>query len=247
MLRLYHYWSSVCSQKVRIALAEKGLDWESRHVDLFTFEQWTPAYLALNPKAVVPVLEQDGHVVTESNVICEYLEDVYRDVRLRPADPKACSIMRRWLLASEEELHGPIATASFNPRHRLRMLANYSKAELAAIAERCPFPDMRRTMLLRIEHGLPREEEAAAYRKIDRVLDRMEAALEDSPWLAGAALTLADIAMAPYVNRVEVLAHPEFISGRPRISDWWARMQGRPGFKAAMAFKHPHADDVISR
>ena len=53
MLRLYHYWSSVCSQKVRMCLAEKGLDWESRHVDIFAFENYEPAYTTLNPKAVV--------------------------------------------------------------------------------------------------------------------------------------------------------------------------------------------------
>ncbi len=37
MLTLYHYWSSVCSQKARFCLAEKGLEWQSRHIDLFTF------------------------------------------------------------------------------------------------------------------------------------------------------------------------------------------------------------------
>ena len=44
MLRLYHYWSSVCSQKVRMCLAEKALEWESRHVDIFAFENYEPAY-----------------------------------------------------------------------------------------------------------------------------------------------------------------------------------------------------------
>ena len=50
MLRLYHYWSSVCSQKVRMRLAEKGLDWESRHVDIFAFENYEPAYTSSIPR-----------------------------------------------------------------------------------------------------------------------------------------------------------------------------------------------------
>ena len=37
MLTLYHYWSSVCSRKARFCLAEKGLEWQSQHIDLFTF------------------------------------------------------------------------------------------------------------------------------------------------------------------------------------------------------------------
>ena len=41
MLTLYHYWSSVCSQKARMCLAEKGLDWQSHHVDIFKFENYT--------------------------------------------------------------------------------------------------------------------------------------------------------------------------------------------------------------
>jgi hypothetical protein len=42
MLTLYHYWSSVCSQKARMCLAEKGLDWQSHHVDIFKFENYEP-------------------------------------------------------------------------------------------------------------------------------------------------------------------------------------------------------------
>ena len=52
MLTLHNYWSSVCSQKVRLCLAEKKLPYENRHVNLFEFEHWTPGYLKLNPKAV---------------------------------------------------------------------------------------------------------------------------------------------------------------------------------------------------
>ena len=81
MHRLYHYWSSVCSQKVRMCLAEKGLDWESRHVDIFAFENYEPAYTALNPKVVVPTLDHEGKVLIGSNTILEYLEDVFPTTR----------------------------------------------------------------------------------------------------------------------------------------------------------------------
>ena len=61
MLILHNYWSSVCSQKVRFCLAEKNLAYENRHVNLFEFDHWTPEYLKLNPKAVVPALVHDAH------------------------------------------------------------------------------------------------------------------------------------------------------------------------------------------
>jgi len=77
-----------------MCLAEKGLDWESRHVDIFAFENYEPAYTALNPKAVVPTLDHEGKVLIGSNTILEYLEDVFpNDTPLRPQDPFARSTM----------------------------------------------------------------------------------------------------------------------------------------------------------
>ena len=63
MLELYHHTISVCAQKVRLALFEKGIEWRGRHVDLMKSEQISAAYLALNPKGVVPTLVVDGRAV----------------------------------------------------------------------------------------------------------------------------------------------------------------------------------------
>ena len=82
MLELYHHNLSVCAQKVRLALAEKGLDWEDRHVDLMKSEHLTPDYLALNPKGVVPTLVHDGKPVIESTIILEFLEDAFPEPSL---------------------------------------------------------------------------------------------------------------------------------------------------------------------
>jgi glutathione S-transferase len=74
MLELYHHGSSVCAAKVRFALAEKRLEWTSHYLDLLKGEQFTPEFLAINPKAVVPVLIHDDEIVRESTIICEYVE-----------------------------------------------------------------------------------------------------------------------------------------------------------------------------
>ncbi len=67
MLVLYHHNISVCAQKVRIALAEKQLHHESRHINLMKAEQVTPEYLKINPKGVVPAIVHDGNPVIESS------------------------------------------------------------------------------------------------------------------------------------------------------------------------------------
>ena len=93
MIELYHTNMSVCSQKVRFALAEKKLRWEDHHINLQAGEQLRPEYLKLNPNAVVPTLVDNGTVIIESTVINEYLDDAYLEPSLRPADSIARSRM----------------------------------------------------------------------------------------------------------------------------------------------------------
>ena len=86
-MKLYHNALSTCSQKVRLALAEKKLPYESQLLNLQNGEQFSPDYLKINPKAVVPSLEDKGRVYVESSLINEYLDDAYPQVALKPADP----------------------------------------------------------------------------------------------------------------------------------------------------------------
>ena len=249
MLRLYHYWSSVCSQKVRMCLAEKGLEWESRHVDLFAFENYEPAYTALNPKAVVPTLAHDGHVLIESNIILEYLEDVFPKNPLRPEQPFARSTMRLWVYNSEELGHWNVNVCSHNLRHAKRMNQRYSLEEQMQAALRCPNPMIALRLKRRLEVGVSAAEENEAYAKLDYLLDQMEGRLGQGPWLAGAAFSLADIAMAPMVNRIEVLARPEMVAAarRPNVAGWWQRIQERPAYQTAFSFKNPDSSDPVAR
>ena len=74
MLDLYHNGASTCSQKVRMVLAEKALDYTSHVIDLIKGEQHDPGYVKLNPNHVVPTLVHDGAVIIESTLINEYLD-----------------------------------------------------------------------------------------------------------------------------------------------------------------------------
>ena len=112
-----------------------------------------------------------------------------------------------------------------------------------------PDRNLRIRMQKRAEQGVLAEEEDTAYANLEDLLDRMEATLTDGPWLLGDAFSLADIAMAPFINRIEVLGRPEIIAAsvRPRIAEWWWRIQDRPGFRTAFSFANPDADDPIKR
>src|ERR1700730_7289328 len=103
---------SVCAAKVRNALAEKGIPWESVHLDLRAGDAQKPEYVKLNPNQVVPTLVHEGVPVIESNVILEYVEDVWPDRPMRPTTPVARARMRLWMKQLDEEVHTATATVS---------------------------------------------------------------------------------------------------------------------------------------
>ena len=97
MLEHYNFQKSTCSQKVRLYLAEEGLDWVARQLDSRKQAHVRPEYLTLNPNAVVPTLLHGDNVIIDSSVIMEYLEEVFPTIQLTPGDPVGRAQIRAWL------------------------------------------------------------------------------------------------------------------------------------------------------
>ena len=104
MIELHHFGFSTCSQKVRLVLAEKNLDFVSHEVNLIAGAQHDPAYVKLNPKHVVPTLVHDGQVIVESSLIIAYLDDAFPDPPLRPADALGRHRVAHWIKRVDDEL-----------------------------------------------------------------------------------------------------------------------------------------------
>src|ERR1700722_4736389 len=95
-MKLYSYYRSSCSWRVRIVLELKQLKYEYVAVDLLDNEQSSPDYLKLNPSASVPCLAlDDGTILCQSAAIMEYLEDVAKQGKLLPDDPLARAMVRQ--------------------------------------------------------------------------------------------------------------------------------------------------------
>jgi glutathione S-transferase len=233
MLYLYHGTTSVCAIKVRMTLAEKALPWEGEVLWLQRGDQYRPEYLKLNPNAVVPTLVHDGKVIIESTLIMEYLDEAFPEVPLMPRDPYARAQARLWL-KRVDDLHvhcGTITTAIAFRRYFMRQTPDGRDGYVA----RVPDPAKRERLRRIMDHGLAADDAADAARRFDTFTGEMEAALARSDHLAGDAFTLADAAAIPYVNRADVLG----LAGlwehrRPRVTDWFKRMQRRPTFASAI-------------
>jgi glutathione S-transferase len=236
MLELYHHGTSVCAAKARIALAEKGVAWTGHYVDILKGEQFAPEYLKLNPKHVVPTLVHDGHVIRESTLIGEYLDEVFPDPPLKPDAPLDRVTMRLWTKRLDEELHPATGVVTYAISHRHAVIANGPKA-IEAWVENAP-PAERARRRQRLEAGIDDPDAMAALRIYDRFLADMETQLAATPYLAGDRFSLAEVGVVPYVNRLDMLQ----LSGlwterRPHLSAWWQRIKARPSFEPAL-FKY---------
>jgi glutathione S-transferase len=239
-LELYHHGSSVCAAKVRLALAEKQVTVDRYHyVDILKGEQFSPEYLEIHPGAVVPALVHDGRIILESTLICEYVDETFDGPALQPSDSYARYRMRSWTKAVDELLHPACAELTYISCHR-HIINRLPPAEREAYFQRTPERSVKGAWRERkrelVELGFAAPGVASQVRVYDAHLSRMEAALSQSPWLAGEALTLADIALAPYINRLAMLSMEQLWSNgrRPRVEDWFDRMQSRPSFAPSL-------------
>lgn len=201
-LVLHTYWRSTAAWRVRTVLGLKGLAWDALPHDLRTGAQRAPDYLARNPQGLVPALEVDGAVLTQSLAIIEYLEERFPDPAVLPADPLERAHVRAFALAIACDIH---------PVQNLRVLQMLRARGL----DQAAVDGWAREV---IEGGL-----AACARLIEH---------RSGPFCFGDAITLADVVLIPQMAnarrfgartdfpRLEAieahaLAHPAFAAALP--------------------------------
>lgn len=230
MLVLYHGDTSVASAKVRLALAEKRLSFDSRLFNLRRGEHRIAEYLSVNPAGVVPTLAHDGLLVRESNVILEYLEDAFPEPPLMPKSPAAKAGVRL-LLREADHLHEACSILSSAVKlDKMRSHADAAAQALARVSD--PLKRDRQQRLL--QQGFDAPDIGHALARYRGFIDLAASCLLRSEWLSGPSLGLADCAALPYVHRAESLGLDALWSHAPDISIWMTRMRARPSFESAI-------------
>jgi glutathione S-transferase len=226
VLELYHNINSVCAQKVRIALHEKGQQ-AKEHLLTLRGDQNEPAYLKLNPNGVVPTLVHDGRPIVESSLILYYINDVFPEPPLMPKAPLLRFRVRMYNKLIDEYLHNACTILTFATAFRPNFLKVPREVWLAEINKA---PLKRRAEYKRsvIEHGLESEFAIDALAQHQKLLSWMANSLEGGRYLAGDSFSNADCAVIPYILRLELLKLDRMWSQYPAIADWWSRMRARP-------------------
>lgn len=231
MLELYHNINSVCAQKVRVALAEKGLDYREHLIDL-RGGQFDPAYMKINPNAMVPTLVHDGRPVIESSVILYYVDEVFPQPPLMPSDPHLRARVRLYNKMIDEYVHNSCTILTFATAFR-PWFAGLTGEQIDARLAKAPSKqrtEYKRDVAL---NGLDSKFARDAVGHHLKLLKTMDASLADGPWLAGGAFSLADAAVIPYILRLDLLKLKKMFE-KTRINEWYERMRARPSVKREM-------------
>ncbi|MEQ8335448.1 glutathione S-transferase family protein [Nisaea sp.] len=237
-VHLFHFGMSSCSQKVRLYLRLKGIAWTGHPVDLAAHENYQPAFLAINPRGMVPVLVLDGAVHADSNAIITLLEERFPEPCLIPADRRA---EIEGMLAAEDSLHHDLRHLSFRYVHgrsgstkTAELMQSYrdygpdsgdpdaEKASEIAFYER-----LART-------GLDDETCRLSAARFRTAFDGFETRLADHPFLLGDRLTVIDIAWFVYAYRLHLGGYP-LQRLHPRLDAWFAACCATPGWEEEVA------------
>jgi len=232
MLELYHYDHSTAAQKIRIALAEKQLDWKSHHLDTSVAkrEHFSPEYLKINPRGIVPTLVHDGQVIRESQVILEYLDDAFPELPLRPASAYDKATMRLWTKLIDEGLHvnSRIVGMCIVVRHAK---AAAGPEELEKYLNDMPETVRKENDRINIKEGLESPLLPRAVSYFRSVFEDMNTTLAESPWLAGETFSLADISLGVYATRLNSFQMAPLWSNMAHLNEWYERFIARPSYE----------------
>ncbi len=205
MRTLYNLWLSPFCRKVRIALAEKGLDFELKSENL---AERRPEFLALNPAGEVPVLVvTGGPTIADSTAICEYLEETHPKPALYPGGPAERAEVRR-------------LTAWFDGKFDREVTRNLVGEKILKRFMRRGEPDSRAIR--------------AGKENIHIHLQYIAWLAERRTWLAGDSFSLADVAAAAHISTVDYLGDVPW-EDYESSKLWYARVKSRRSFRAILA------------
>lgn len=208
MNRLFHSPLSPFCRKVRLTLAEKRIE-----VELIEERYWeqSPDFLRRNPAGKVPVLRLEGRVMSESQAICEYLDEKFPEPPLMPRTPEGRFEVRRLCSWFDDKFHHEVTSKLLYERVNKKVMKQ-------------GYPDSKNVKM--------------GAQKIKYHLDYMGWLLDQRRWLAGDTMTLADFAAAAHLSALDYISDVDW-NRSAVVKDWYAKIKSRPAFRTLLVDQVP--------
>ena len=239
---LYHFGPSICSQKVRSTLAAKGVEWESREVNLFLDENLKPDYMRINHRGVVPTLIDAGYTVFDSATIMRYIDRNFPGRSLAPEDEEENRVMEHWLELQDQF---PVRGLTYgNVRGFLgKLVRKDTRKRLGKIKRlQCENPDLAADYEAKLrdsDQWLEEQDNEKVVGEIntamESILDQLGEHIKHRDWIVDGQFTLADIAWMTILARIDFVGLIPVMWGggkRPAIEDYYERLKKTSAFHA---------------
>ena len=233
MLRLYTWDPNSNSGKPIFMLREKGVEFEFHYIDLLKFEQHAPEYLRINPRGTVPTLVHDDRVLTESSILCEYIDRAFPGPSFTPADPAQRYHMRRWCHAVDTRYAPALSVLGWHA-FMGPMVRKMDPEEVRRLIARIPLKERRIAWSTAINSTFTEAQLQGARDRVARWVQDMDERLRGSTWLAGPTYSIADI--VTFANAYALPVSQPQAANRdtaPHYWEWLRRIYTRPAIKSA--------------
>ncbi|PIA47570.1 hypothetical protein AQUCO_01400307v1 [Aquilegia coerulea] len=238
-MQLYHHPYSLDSQKVRLALEEKGIDYTSYHVNPLTGKNMDSLFFRMNTTAKLPVFQNGAHILVDTIDIIEYIERIRILSSGFESDIVSNSDVKEWM----EKIQGwnsKLFTLSHIPdKYRLFVSKFIRRVVIARMAQS---PDLASVYHLKLKDAYMTEDKLKdpgalkeSEEQLIQLLDEVESQLSETSYLVGGEFTMADVMLIPLLARIELLGlEDQYINCRPHIVEYLKVVKQRPSYKAVI-------------
>ncbi|XP_072969990.1 glutathione S-transferase TCHQD [Typha angustifolia] len=236
-MQLYHHPYSMNSQKVRLALEEKGIDYTSYHLNPLTGKNMDASFFRMNPSAKLPVFQNGSHIIFSTIDIIQYIDRL--TVSLSGEDAPISREVLDWIQKVENWNPKWFTLSHIPTKYRMFVSKFIRRVIIARMAEA---PDLASVYHIKLREAYETEDKLKdldtvkqSEEKLSRLLDDAEKQLYQTTYLAGEEFTLADSMFIPVLVRITLLdLEEEYIICRPKIMEYYNLVKHRPSYKVVI-------------
>jgi glutathione S-transferase/GST-like protein len=247
MLALYHWEPNAESLALLICLKEMNLEFESRYVDMLELEHHAAEYLGISPKAIVPLLDSDGELMTDTGFALQYLAESHPEHGLAPTDASQLYDLQAWAawLGGWVGIRADIQLLGWNYVMLRAVPEDRLESFRAAVAE---LPKEKQSGWAAVWSDAEADEDqlANAEERVRKLVQKLEAILANSSWMIGDQYSISDMLAYGYLHSLpDLLPAVVNLKETPEVMRWLGKIAERAAVRDAHAMRRSEIAETM--